>query len=107
VNLLLLTGLVIALLTVVVYVATAAKKSKRPELVDGIIVFIGAVSVLGAIRLIGFVVTGHFTKIASMQHDDGLWSLSPEDAVFVVIGGVALAWVSVQTIWESFAKISK
>lgn len=106
-NLLLLAGLVIAILAVAVYVGMAAKKNKRPELVDGIVVFIGAVSVLGAIRLIGFVVTGQFAKIASTHQNDSLWSLSSEDAVFVVIGGIALAWVSIQTIWESFAKVTK
>jgi hypothetical protein len=107
VNFLLLAGLIIALLAVAVYVGVAAHKNKRPELVDGIVVFVGAVSVLGAIRLIGFVFTEQFAKIASKPHDGSLWSLSSEDAVFVVIGGIALAWVSVQTIWESFAKIKK
>ncbi|HKI03090.1 MAG TPA: hypothetical protein VKK31_14030 [Thermoanaerobaculia bacterium] len=106
-NLLLLAGLVIALLAVIVYVSVAAQKNKRPELVDGIVVFVGAVSVLGAIRLIGFVFTGQFAQVTSAPHNGSLWSLSSEDAVFVVIGGIALAWVSVQTIWESFTKVIK
>ncbi len=106
-NPLLLTGLVIALVAVGAYVATAAVKKKKPELVDGIVVFVGAVSIAGAVRLIGFVFTEQFTKIASMSHSSSWWSLSLEDAVFLVIGGIALAWVSVQTIWDSFTKVAK
>jgi hypothetical protein len=106
-NRLLLTGLVVAILAVVVYVIAGVRNRKKPELADGIVVFIGAVSVFGAIRLIGCALTGQFAKIAPAQHDSGWWILSSEDAVFVVIGGIALAWVSIQTIWESFAKIRK
>lgn len=106
-NILLLAGIVFAILLVLAYVATAAKKDKKPELVDGIVVFVGAVSVLGAVRLAGFVIAGDFAKIASTNHSANIWALSSEDAVFIVIGGLALGWVSIQTIMESFAKLSK
>lgn len=106
-NTLLLIGLVLATVCVFAYVIVAAKKGKKPELVDGIIVFVGAVSVVGAVRLAGFVFTGEFSKVATINHGESLWGLSSEDAVFLVIGGLALAWVSIQTILESFAKIYK
>src|SRR5581483_8039945 len=106
-NRLLLAGLVFAILTVMVYVGVAVRNRRRPELADGILVFIGAVSVFGAIRLIGFALTGQFAKIVSQSSDNSWWILSSEDAVFIVIGGLALAWVSVQTIWDTFAKLSK
>jgi hypothetical protein len=102
-----LVGLVLALAAVVAYVVTAAYKQKKPELVGGIVVFIGAVGIPGAVRLIGFVFTDQFTNVAALSHSSSWWSLSLEDAVFLVIGGIALAWVSVQTIWESFDKVRK
>jgi hypothetical protein len=100
-----LTGLVIGIVAVVAYATFAASRRKKAELVNGIVVFVGAVSIAGAVRLIGFVFTEQFAKIAATSHSTTWWSLSLEDAVFLVIGGIALAWVSVQTIWESFAKV--
>jgi hypothetical protein len=70
-------------------------------------VFIGAASMSGALRLIGFVLTGPFSKLVSQRPDNSWWTLSSEDAVFIVIGGLALGWVSVQTIWDTFGKIRK
>lgn len=106
-NRLLVAGIVLAILAVISYVATAARNGKRPELVDAIVIFTGAVSVLGAIRLIGFVFTEQFETIVKNNHGHSLWSLGAEDAVLVIIGGIALAWVSAQTMIESFAKIRK
>lgn len=106
-NRFLLAGVVVAILTVSSYVATAAWKGRRPDLNDGIIVFLAAVSVPGAVRLVGFALTEQFARILAATSADVLWSLSSEDAVFVVIGGITLGWVSVQTIWENFAKLWK
>jgi hypothetical protein len=107
VNRILYIGVISAILTVTTYVVTAVWKGKRPDLTDGIIVFLGAVSALGAIRLVGFALTAQFAKVVAATSGDVLWSLSPEDAVFVVIGAITLGWVSVQTIWENFAKLWK
>jgi hypothetical protein len=106
-NRLFFAGLIVAILSVGAYVIVAVRNKNKPELADGIVVFIGAVSVFGALRLVGCALTGQFSKLASLNYDYSLWSLSSEDAVFVVIGGIALAWVSVQTMWESFAKVRK
>lgn len=104
-NRLLLAGLGLAICAVFIYIVTAARNGKKPELVDAIVVFIGAVSVFGAIRLIGFVFTDQFGAIVQTNHAHSLWSLGAEDAVLVVIGGIALVWVSAQTMIESFAKV--
>jgi thiol:disulfide interchange protein len=106
-NRLLLVGLIMAIFAVLVYIVTAAKNSRKPELVDAIVIFVGTVSLLGAVRLMGFVFTGQFAAVTKATHSENLWSLSSEDSVLVIIGGVALAWVSVQTVIESFAKIKR
>ena len=98
-------GLALGLLLVIVYLVTAAKKQKKPELGDAVGIAAGAVSIMGAVRLIGFVFTDQFVKIASSPSSDKWWSLSVADALFLVIGGLALAWVSGQAIYINFAKV--
>ena len=49
--------------------------------------------------------TEQFEKIVLETHGNSWWSLSSEDSVFIVIGGIALAWASIQAIWESFARV--
>jgi len=104
-NLLSLVGLIVATFVVGMYVAVAVRNQKKPELGEGLKVFVGAVSVFGAIRLFGCALTGQFSRLASSNAGDTLWSLSSEDAVFVVIGAIALAWVSIQAVWEGFASV--
>jgi hypothetical protein len=101
-----LIGLVLAVLAVGIYVAFAVKHGKPPELSSAIIVFIGAFSLIGAARLMGFALTDQLEKITSKFNDNALWQLSPEDSALLVIGGIALAWVSIQAIVESFTKLS-
>ncbi|MEA3178930.1 MAG: hypothetical protein QOI59_2453 [Gammaproteobacteria bacterium] len=104
-NRLLFAGLVIAIISVCAYVVAALRYRQKPELADGIAVFVAVVSVLGAIRIIGFALTEQFEKIVLETQGNSWWSLSSEDSVFIVIGGIALAWASIQAIWESFARV--
>jgi hypothetical protein len=101
-----LVGLLLAVLAVGIYVAFAVKHGKPPELPAAIIVFIGVFSLLGAARLVGFALTDQLDDIASKINENALWKLSPEDSALLVIGGIALAWVSIQAILESFTKLS-
>jgi hypothetical protein len=98
-------ALLLAVLSVGIYVAIAAWNEKSPELPAAIVIFIATFSLLGAARLVGLALTDQLEKIASRPEDDALSNLSPEDAALLVIGGIALAWVSVQAMMESFAGI--
>jgi hypothetical protein len=95
----------LGVLSVGIYVVIAAWNEKSPELPAAIVIFIATFSLLGATRLVGLALTDQLEKMASRSEDDALSNLSPEDAVLLVIGGIALAWVSVQAMTESFVGI--
>ena len=99
-------ALLIAVLAVLIYLTVAVRNGKTPDLPSGIIVFIGVSSVLGAARLICLALVGQSGKMTSEFNRDALWRLSSEDAALMVIGGIALGWVSVQAILESFSKVT-
>jgi len=84
-------GLLLAVIAVAVYVVVAAQKGRAPELSCAIVVLLGVFGLQGAVRLFGIALTGQLDKIA-------------EDPGLLVIGGIALAWVSIQTIFEVFSK---
>ncbi|MGB4069421.1 MAG: hypothetical protein WBK08_15450 [Nitrospira sp.] len=104
-NQLLVFGLVGALLVFFIYLGFAASQKKQPQLVDGIIVFLGCSGLPGAARLIGFPFTDQFTTLTRVDNHGSLWALSAEDSAFLIIGGIALGWVCVQTVIESFSKL--
>lgn len=106
-NQLFVYGLCLAVVLLLAYLACAAKAKKRPDLRSAIEILVSAVSIAGAVRLSGFVFTSDFKKVTKMlAENESWWSLSPEDGLFLFIGGLALAWVSCQQIWEGFAKLS-
>jgi hypothetical protein len=102
-----LAGLVLAGFSVCAYVVLAWQRGKRPELNDVVVVFLGAGGVVSAIRIIGAVITGHFSKSPIAPANDSVWTLVPDDAAQIVLGGVALAWVSLQTILQIFITIGR
>ena len=99
-------GILLGLATVLVYLGCAAHKKRKAELSTAISIFVAAASLIGAVRLMGFVLFDDLTRvIKAAGESNSLWSISSEDAIFLVIGGLALGWVSIQTVWEGFAKL--
>jgi len=100
-----LAGLILAVMSVGCYLAAAFYKKKRPELNDAVVVFLGAGGVVSAVRIIGAVFTGQFSQLTVTTQAKSIWTLVPDDAVQIVLGGFALAWVSIETILQSFGNI--
>ncbi len=94
-----------AAMSVGCYLPTALYRKKRPELNDAVVVFLGAGGVVSAIRIIGAVFTGQFSQLTVGTQTKSIWALVPDDAVQIVLGGFALAWVSIETILQSFDNI--
>jgi hypothetical protein len=80
-------------------------KKSMPSLEDIIQVFLGAVGFFGAIRLMGLVLSGQFSTLLKQTTKNSVLSFSEEDVVLIMIGGLAVAWVSLQTIIASYKKI--
>jgi hypothetical protein len=51
------------------------------------------------------VFTGQFSQLTVGTQTKSIWALVPDDAVQIVLGGFALAWVSIETILQSFDNI--
>lgn len=100
-------GLGIAVLVTVIYITIALYKKTKPDLPTAITILISTASVLGAVRLAGFAFTDQFKRVIQAQDSNSWWSLGPEDAVFLVIGGLALGWVSLQEVCRGFRELSK
>lgn len=99
-------GLLLSLAIVGAYVYVALRNSKRPDLGTAINILISSVGAFGAVRIIGFVLLGDLSATVKASDNGGWWSLSVEDALFLMAGGTALGWVSIQTIYQGFSELS-
>jgi hypothetical protein len=80
------------------------KRATSLDLADAALILFSTVGATGAVRLTGFVLLGDFAKTIRLAPAD-IWTLSAEDGVFVVIGGICLLWVSCQGIWQGFKNL--
>jgi hypothetical protein len=99
-------ALISATLSVIAYVFLAIRNKKLPELADGIQIFVGVVGLFGAFRLTGFAFSGQFSLLVKQSPKNTVFSFSEDDVTLIVVGGIAVAWVSIQTIIASYRKIS-
>jgi hypothetical protein len=85
VNRFLLIGVITAILTVSAYVVTAPWKGKRPEFNDGVIVFLGAVSVLGVRRAMRSNRSAKQSAITAQPMDYALIELGRQANIQIVL----------------------
>jgi hypothetical protein len=98
-------GGVLGLLLAFAYCATALYLKKEPILAVAVNILFSTVGATGAVRLIGFSLTDQF-KVATKDPGNGvIWNISPDDGIILWAGAAALAWCSVQTVWQAFKKI--
>jgi hypothetical protein len=106
-NLFILIGLVASACLIIIYVLVAARTKRRPELNDAVIIILGTGGAVSAVRLMGVVLSGNLVDELPHVSIHTFWSLEPDDAVQVFLGALALGWVSIQTIFESFKKVQQ
>lgn len=104
-NRLTLFAFAIALLVVAAYFALAARRNKKVDLATVVNIFISTIAVQGGIRLVAFALSDQFRKAILSINVDSIWSLTPEDGVFVAVGGLALIWIALQSILQSFVNL--
>lgn len=118
-NPILLTALIFAFFAFLAYILLALKNNKTADLSDGVQIFVGVTSFFGGIKLIMFGLSGEFARVVSIKIDHNppflilgyisfdpkVLTLSPDDTAFIVIGGIALMWISIQTISNSYRKV--
>jgi hypothetical protein len=92
-------SVVLGAISVVIYVCTALKRKKHPELADGVHVFASVAGALGALRLLELVMDQEFATAP------GPCDLSTEDSLVICIGALALIWVSVELTSRAFKSL--
>jgi hypothetical protein len=102
-----LAGTLFGLVSVLGYLAMAAAAKRKPSLGDAVLVVIGAFSIPGALKMVCFVFTDQFHTLAHSNTEQSAFALGEEDVVFLIIGAMALLWVSVQTIIDAFSKLGE
>jgi len=107
VNQLTFWGLIGGLVAVAAYVCVAVKHAQKAQLNDAALIFISAFAITGAIRLLAFALSGTFNALLKKSTEENWSSAAPEDAAFIVLGGLALAWVSFEGMYGPFKAILK
>lgn len=102
-----LAGLLFGVLGVVGYVCFAYRCRAKPDLARATNIFISFVSLAATVRLLGFALSGEFADSLKAQPQGNSWSVSADDTLFIVLGSLALAWVSVQTVWAYYDELVK
>lgn len=105
-SLFLFYSIILAIILIVGYIILGVRNKKSTTLEDIVQIFFGGLGVCTAIRLIGFVLSGQFSILVKQVKNDNIFSFSEEDAVYIVLGGIAIGWVSVQTMLGSFKKVA-
>jgi hypothetical protein len=99
-------GLVLGAGIFLLYVVVAFRKKAEPTLEAGIHIFLSALGLMGAVRILGFVWCGAFSAlVANHEVNRGTFAVSEEDAVSLVIAALSLAWVTVKLICKPFREM--
>jgi len=101
-------GLAGGVLMFAIYVVWVLCKKKEPDLPTGINIFAATAGLAGSFRLVGFSFTEAYKKLADAgpaPSNGVVWSMSGDDIAFLIVGGLALGWVSCQAIWQGFTDL--
>lgn len=85
----LLAGLVLGAVLFAIYVWRSTKARKGLQLEMAAALLLSSISVAAGVKLIEICVTA-----------DSLKPFADEDRAYIILGGIALVWVSVQAIWN-------
>jgi hypothetical protein len=100
-----LVVLIFGIVSVAMYLCAAVWSGRSPDLPAALVIFMSTVSLLGAARLVGLALTSQFERNAARHPDEALTNLTPEDVALFIVGGIALAWISIEGMAAAFARI--
>jgi hypothetical protein len=100
-----IAGVVVAIICLAAYLLIAVVKKKQPDLSDALIIVISALAVPGAIRVFLTALRPEFWAVMKQVPQSEALSLSSEDAVFILVGSIALLWLAVSAGFQPFKKI--
>ena len=93
-----LWGLIFGFVCLSAYIAGAVFRKKTPILGHGIELLASGSGLLGGIKLCWLVFDGELSRLIHAA-SNGLSSIiAPEDILYFLVGGVALGWISLESI---------
>ena len=98
----LLWGLVFGFLCLGFYVALSVFQKKTPVMAHGFELLLSGSGLFGGIKICWFVFGGELSKLIEAKPLGSLTSISPEDVIYFAVGGIALGWLSLETIVKRF-----
>lgn len=93
-----LWGLVAGFICVGAYVGLALWRKKPAILGEGIGMLASGFGLVSALKMLWLVFSGDLSKLIAAQAAGTGSSISADDLVYFVVGGLALAWVAVEAI---------
>lgn len=91
-------GLILGAVLLAVLIIRAVKNKKDVPLEACVGVALGGVSFVGAGKLFAVTFSDALSALPKDPVSNRWLTLAPDDALFLFVGALALAWVSVQTI---------
>lgn len=88
-----------------VYIIAALRWRGSADLATAINLLFSTAGAVGALRLIVFPFTDHFKTAVKAVADTSIWALSGEDGVFMVVGGLALLWITCHQVWKAIRSL--
>ena len=98
------SGIVAGIAGYIAYSVAALCKRKKPEILHAAHTALHCIGVVGAFNLLYFIVF----EVEGFLAGEGFkppFSLPGEDAIFIVLGAVALIHVCVQGVWDEFSAL--
>ena len=92
-------------LLLLAYVILAKWRGHTPQFGDAAPIFLAVSTLLGAVRLVGFLNSAQFERMIKAAPQDPVWNFGYGDATFVVFGALALIWTTYAGVHKIFAKL--
>lgn len=102
----LLWGLVCGFLAMVLYVTESLRRQKTPVLAHGMEMLLAGSGLSGGIKILWLVFGGELSRLIETKPAGLLTSISPEDVMYFAVGGIALGWLSIETMVKRFGTLS-
>jgi len=98
----LLWGLVFGAACMGIYVLLSVLQKKTPILAHGLELLLSGSGLFGGVKICWLVFSGELSKLIEAKPPGLLTSISPEDVMYFAVGGIALAWLSLETMVKRF-----
>ena len=93
-----LWGLICGAAFMAAYILISIFRRKTPQLSHGIELLVSGSGLLGGLKLCWLVFDGELSRMIQTAPASALAGIGYEDAVYFLVGGVALGWLSLETV---------